>query len=218
MVLIGVSPFGSSRTAVLDLARRAADAGLAGLILGDGFVSTPTFPIWSGGIDCFVELAWLAGRVELPTYGIDAVVAPLRDPRALAKQASSLSAVTEGRCHLALTAGFWEEDARLFGFDFAERGARLDESIRALLAAWRGESFEGKFWKWYTPLPISPCHAVTPPELWLAGDRATMRRALRYGLAWQPTPLFPADMVTRAREYLDARRRRLEDPHADVGV
>src|SRR5207248_132821 len=84
---IGVSPFGESRGGVLDLARRAAEAGLDGLILGDGFVSTTSFPIWSGGVDCFVELSWLAGQVDMPTYGIDAIVAAARDPRVLAKQA-----------------------------------------------------------------------------------------------------------------------------------
>src|SRR5207245_1671716 len=109
-IQVGVSPFGSSRQAVLNLARRVADAGLDGLILGDGFVSTPSFPIWSGGVDCFVELAWLAGQVDVPTYGIDAIVLPCRDPRVVAKQAASLSAVTEGRSHIALAAGFWAED------------------------------------------------------------------------------------------------------------
>src|SRR5437868_9324609 len=117
-VQVGVSPFGSSRGVALDLAQRARDAGLDGLILGDGFVSTPSFPVWSGGVDCFVELAWLAGQVDIPAYGIDAIVAPARDPRVLAKQASSLQAVTGGRCHLALSPGYWAEDARLFGHSF----------------------------------------------------------------------------------------------------
>src|SRR5207237_10329971 len=99
---VAVSPFGSSRAGVLQLARRAAEVGLDGLILGDGFVSTPTFPIWSGGIDCFVELAWLAGKVDMRSYGIDASVAPLRDPRLLATQAASLSALTAGPRQVAL--------------------------------------------------------------------------------------------------------------------
>lgn len=206
---VGISPFGSSREVVLDLARRAAAAGLDGLVLGDGFVSTPSFPIWSGGIDCFVELAWLAGQVDMPTYGIDAVVLPCRDPRVLAKQAASLSAVTNGRCHIALTPGFWAEDAQLFGFDFAERGARLDEGLRALLAAWRGESFEGRFWAWQAPLPISPCHQIALPELWLSGAEATMRRAIRYGLAFEPTRMTPTEVESLAREYADAGGRDL---------
>jgi alkanesulfonate monooxygenase SsuD/methylene tetrahydromethanopterin reductase-like flavin-dependent oxidoreductase (luciferase family) len=202
-VEIGVSPFAASRHGALRLARLAADAGLDGLILGDGFVSTPSFPIWSGGLDCFVELGWLAGHVQVPSYGVDAIVLPARDPRILAKQACSLQAVTDADCHLALSAGFWAEDAALFGYDFGERGARLDEGIRALRAALGGEDFEGRFWSWRAPLPISPCHAIKPPELWLSGAAPTMRRALRYHLPWQPTRMSPAELEPLAREYRD---------------
>jgi alkanesulfonate monooxygenase SsuD/methylene tetrahydromethanopterin reductase-like flavin-dependent oxidoreductase (luciferase family) len=203
-VQVGVSPFGSSRESVLALARRAADSGLDGLILGDGFVSTPSFPVWSGGLDCFVELAWLAGHVDMPTYGIHAVVAPARDPRVLAKQASSLHAVAGGRTHLALSPGFWAVDAELFGYRSEERGARLDEGIRALVAAWKGVDFDGRFWSWHAPGPISPCHEVPMPELWLSGDEATMRRALRHGLAWQPTRMSPEEVAPLARQYTES--------------
>src|SRR5262252_2131932 len=200
-VQIGISPFAASREGVLGLARLAAEVGLDGLILGDGFVSTPSFPIWSGGLDCFVELGWLSGQVPMRSYGIDAIVLPARDPRILAKQACSLQAVTSAECHVALSAGFWAEDAPLFGYEFGQRGARLDEGIRALQAAFRGEDFEGRFWSWQAPLPISPCHAVEPPELWLSGAEATMRRALRYGLPWQPTRLSAAELEPLARQY-----------------
>lgn len=202
--LVGISPFGASREGVLRLARTAAECGLDGLILGDGFVSTPSFPIWSGGVDCFVELGWLAGQVELRTYGVDAIVLPARDPRVLAKQACSLQAVTGGRCHLALSAGFWAEDARLFGYSFEMRGARLDEGIRALVAAWRNDPFEGQFWSWASELPISPCHAIEPPELWLSGAEGTLRRAVKYGLPWQPSRMSPEEVAPLARKYFDA--------------
>jgi len=200
---VGISPFGSSREGVLQLARRAAAVGLDGLVLGDGFVSTPSFPIWSGGVDCFVELAWLAGQVQMPTYGIHAIVLPARDPRIAAKQACSLSAVTGGRFHVAVSAGYWAEDAHLFGYDFAERGKRLDEGIRALVAAWNGEDFEGRFWSWKSELPISPCHGTATPALWLSGAEASMQRALRYGLPWQPTRMSPAEVAPLAREYAE---------------
>src|SRR5579859_4256700 len=120
MVPIGVSPFGSTGKSVRRLAQRAVDAGLDGLILGDGMIGTPSFPIWSGGVDCFVELSWLAGQVDMASYGVDAIVSPARDPRVLAKQACSMNAVTGGRCHLALSAGYWPEDAGLFGYSFEE--------------------------------------------------------------------------------------------------
>ena len=202
-VQVGISPFAASRDGALRLARLAVEAGLDGLILGDGFVSTPSFPIWSGGLDCFVELGWLAGHVQVPTYGIDAIVLPARDPRLLAKQACSLQSVTEAECHLSLSAGFWAEDARLFGYSFEERGARLDEGVRALGAAFRGEAFEGQFWTWHTALAIPPCHATRPPELWLSGAEATMRRALRYRLPWQPTRMSAAELEPLTRKYYD---------------
>ena len=202
--LVGISPFGGSRASVLELARLAAACGLDGLTLGDGFVSTSSFPVWSGGIDCFIELAWLAGQVDMPTYGIDAIVAPARDPRVLVKQASSLQAVTGGRTHLALSAGFWPEDAQLFGYRFEERGARLDEAVGALIAAWKGVDFDGRFWSWQVAVPISPAHDVALPELWLSGGVATMRRALRHGLAWQPTGMTPEQLATLARQYADS--------------
>jgi alkanesulfonate monooxygenase SsuD/methylene tetrahydromethanopterin reductase-like flavin-dependent oxidoreductase (luciferase family) len=177
----------------LRLAQLAAEAGLDGLILGDGFVSTPSFPIWSGGVDCFVELAWLAGQVPMPTYGVDAIVLPARDPRVLAKQACSLAAIAGGGCHLSLSAGYWAEDAQLFGYEFSKRGARMDAGIQALLAAFHGQDF-----------PISPCHAQEPPELWLSGAKATMQRALRYGLAWQPSRMSPVEVAPLAHKYLDS--------------
>jgi alkanesulfonate monooxygenase SsuD/methylene tetrahydromethanopterin reductase-like flavin-dependent oxidoreductase (luciferase family) len=202
-VQIGVSPFGGSREGVLRLARLAAESGLDGLTLGDGFVSTSSFPVWSGGVDCFVELAWLAAQVDLPTYGIDAIVLPARDPRVLAKQICSLNAVTGGRSHVALSAGYWAEDAQLFGYSFEERGARLDEGVRALNAALNGDDFEGRYWSWRSELAISPCHATEPPELWLSGAAPTMRRALRYGLPWQPTRMSPGEVAPLAQRYLD---------------
>ena len=203
-VQVGVLPFGSSRDSVLALARRAAASGLDGLILGDGFVSTRSFPVWSGGVDCFVELAWLAGHVDMPSYGISGIVAPARDPRVVAKQACSLQAVTNGRSHLALSPGYWAQDAQLFGYTFEERGARLEEYIRALVAACNGQDFDGRFWSWRAPLPITPCDAIAPPELWLSGLEATMRRALRHGLAWQPTRMSPHQLAPLARRYTES--------------
>ena len=202
---VAVSPFGESRDGILRLARLASDVGMDGLALGDGFVSTPAFPIWSGGLDCFIELGWLAGQVEMASYGIEAIVLAARDPRVVAKQACTMSAITGGRFHLGVSAGYWAEDAALFAYDFGERGQRLDEGIRALVAAWRGEPFpDGKFWSWDASVPMSPCHAVQPPELWLAGGEGSMRRALRYGLAWQPSGLSPIEAAPLARRYFAA--------------
>jgi alkanesulfonate monooxygenase SsuD/methylene tetrahydromethanopterin reductase-like flavin-dependent oxidoreductase (luciferase family) len=204
---IAISPYAGTREEVRNLAQRVVDGGLDGLIIGDGLIGTSSFPIWSGGVDGYVQTAWLAGSFDVPTYGIEALVLPARDPRIAAKQASSLNAITEGRFHLAVAVGRWEHDAELFGYDFATRGTRLDEGIRALQSIWRGEhAFDGRFWSWACDAgTITPCTAVPAPELWLAGEgAAAIRRAVKYGLPWQPTRFIPQDLAPLAREYFDA--------------
>jgi alkanesulfonate monooxygenase SsuD/methylene tetrahydromethanopterin reductase-like flavin-dependent oxidoreductase (luciferase family) len=42
------------------------------------------------------------------------------------------------------------------------------------------------------------------PELWLAGEGpVTIRRAVKYGLPWQPTRFTPAELAPLAREYYE---------------
>jgi alkanesulfonate monooxygenase SsuD/methylene tetrahydromethanopterin reductase-like flavin-dependent oxidoreductase (luciferase family) len=205
-VPITVTPLGDNREQVCEIVQRAADAGLDGLAFGDGMIGTASYPIWKGGLDPFAELAWLAGRFDLPFYGIEGIVLPARDPRIAAKQASSLAAVTDGRFHLGVLVGRWRHDATLFGYDFDQRGARLDEGIRALQAIWRGEQeFDGRFWSWSCNAgTITPCTSVPPPELWLSGEgAAALRRAVKYHLPWQPTRFLPADLAPLAREYYE---------------
>ena len=66
---VGVSPFASTRSGVLALAARAVEGGIGMLWLGDGLLVNPDFPLWSGGLEPFTELAWLAGRFEGVTVG-----------------------------------------------------------------------------------------------------------------------------------------------------
>jgi alkanesulfonate monooxygenase SsuD/methylene tetrahydromethanopterin reductase-like flavin-dependent oxidoreductase (luciferase family) len=201
-----VSPYGGSREQVCQLAQRVVEAGLDGLSLGDGMIGTASYPVWQGGLDPFVEIAWLASRYELAHYGIEGIVLPDRDPRIAAKQASSLAAITEGRFHLGIVSGRWRHDATLFGYDFDKRGSRVDEGIRALLSIWRGEQeFSGRYWRWSCDAgTITPCTSVPAPELWLAGEgQATIGRCIKYHLPWMPTRFTPSDLAPLAREYFD---------------
>ncbi len=86
----------------------------------------------------------------------------------------------------------------------------MDEGIRALIAAFNGQDFQGRYWFWTMPMPISPCNAVDPPELWLSGAEATMRRAQRYGLAWEPSRMAPDEVPPLARAYFDGGGKSLE--------
>ncbi len=119
---IGVSPWGSSREGIIAVADAAAQAGLDEFWLGDGLLVVQDFPQWSGGMEPFVELAWLAGRHPEMGIGLGAAVLPLRDVLYVAKQAASLDQLTAGRFTLVVTPGIWEREFAYRGLSFKDRG------------------------------------------------------------------------------------------------
>ena len=72
--------------------------------------------------------------------------------------------------------------------------------------------FHGRFWSWEAAGTIRPCGAVDPPELLLAGQKATMKRAAKHGLTWQPSFLTPERLAPPAREFRDRGGTRLSVP------
>jgi alkanesulfonate monooxygenase SsuD/methylene tetrahydromethanopterin reductase-like flavin-dependent oxidoreductase (luciferase family) len=136
---IGVSPFGASRGEVLRLATAAIDGGITTLWLGDGLLDTTDFPLWSGGLESFTELAWLAGTLPKAALGCTAAVLPLRDPLWLAKQAATIDQLTEGRFTLVVTPGFWEREFAFRGLDFKTRGSLFEAGLDTLLGALAGQ-------------------------------------------------------------------------------
>jgi alkanesulfonate monooxygenase SsuD/methylene tetrahydromethanopterin reductase-like flavin-dependent oxidoreductase (luciferase family) len=208
MMRIGVSPFASTREAVLRLAELAVAGGLDTLWLGDGYVAGDDFPGWAGGMESMTELAWLAGRFPSARIGISAAILPLRDPRWLAKQANTLDNITDGRFVLAVAAGFWERDFDHRGVSYDARGQRFDAYLAALLAALGGEPFEGPPGDDRIDIPAGRL-APAPGDgrivpVWLAGAEATMRRALRAGLPFQSSRATPEELAPIARRWFDA--------------
>lgn len=201
---IGITPSASTREAALELAERAVAGGLDTLWLGDGYLDNRDFPMWAGGLENMTHLAWLAGRYPAARIGSSAAVLPLRDPAWLAKQAATLDQLTEGRFVLVVAPGFWATESQHRGQDFATRGTLFAEHLDALLAALRGEGFQGPSvhlpsWGRLSPVPFTP----GGPPVWLAGGDATMRRAVQRGLPFQASRATPDELAPLARRFHD---------------
>jgi len=178
------------------VADAAVSGGLSTFWLGDGLLGRPDFPPWSGGMEAFTELAWLAGRFTGCSVALGAAVLPLRDPLWMAKEAASLDHLTEGRFTLVLAAGNWPDEFAALGRDFDGRGAALESGVRTLQHLWSADAPEiGP-----SPRPLTP----GGPPLWLAGARATMRRAIRLGLPFQASRVGPEALAPTAKEWFDA--------------
>jgi alkanesulfonate monooxygenase SsuD/methylene tetrahydromethanopterin reductase-like flavin-dependent oxidoreductase (luciferase family) len=192
---IGISPWAADRSGVEKVAEAALSAGIDTFWLGDGLLGRPDFPPWSGGMESFGELAWLAGRFPGVSLGLGAAVLPLRDPLWVAKSAATLDQLTEGRFTLVLTPGNWPDEFAAMGRDFGRRGAALESGLSSLREIWSPDAGEGG----PSPRPWSP----GGPPVWLAGARATMLRAIRLSLPFQASRIGPSALGPTAREWFD---------------
>jgi alkanesulfonate monooxygenase SsuD/methylene tetrahydromethanopterin reductase-like flavin-dependent oxidoreductase (luciferase family) len=86
--------------------------------------------------DPFLALAAasaVTSRVRLATM---IVIAPLRNPVLLAKEAASLDALSGGRLTLGVAVGARQDDYETVGVDHRGRGRRLSEQLALVREAW----------------------------------------------------------------------------------
>jgi alkanesulfonate monooxygenase SsuD/methylene tetrahydromethanopterin reductase-like flavin-dependent oxidoreductase (luciferase family) len=201
---IGVSPFASSAAGIRRVAAAAVDGGIDTLWLGDGLLVVDAFPMWSGGLEPFVELSYFAGRHPGIRVGLGAAVLPLRDVLWLAKQAATLDQLTEGNFVLVVAPGFWEREFLYRDLSFRRRGRRFDELVGALRAAFAGDAYESESVTLPADGRLSPV-PFTPggPPLWYAGGPHTFDRAIRDGVPFQARPATPQALASTAAEWFD---------------
>ncbi len=142
-------------------------------------------------VDPYLEavsvMATLAGCTERIKFGMNAIVAPLRDPLVLAKQCATIDFLSNGRLLPMFGVGYpnaieWKTTNR----DASDRGARSSEIFQLLNMLWTQESvtFEGKFYQ-YRNVSVTPRPIQQPLPLWIGGNAdAALKRTARLGTGW----------------------------------
>lgn len=135
-----------------------------------------------GQWECFTLLAALAEATQQIQLGTLVACTPFRNPAMLAKIASALDEVSQGRFVLGLGAGWNEAEFKAFGYPFDHRVDRLEEAlqiIRPLLQKGKVD-FRGRY---HTALDCVnlPTRSLPGPLLMLgASGPRMMRLAARY--------------------------------------
>lgn len=155
--------------ALLDWARRADAGPFTTLGLLDRLVYDNPEPL--------VALAVLAGATTRVRVQTEVLLAPLREPALLAKQAATLDRLCRGRLVLGLGVGGRPDDHLASGTDLTTRGRRLDEQMALMRRLWSGQPYDDQVG------PIGPAPARHGgPEVLFGGFRpAALERVARWG-------------------------------------
>jgi alkanesulfonate monooxygenase SsuD/methylene tetrahydromethanopterin reductase-like flavin-dependent oxidoreductase (luciferase family) len=116
-------------------------------------------------------LAAVSARTSRIRLGTSSYLLPIRHPLLAAEQIATLDRLSGGRLILGLGRGFQAGMLEAFGVAQSDKRTRFEDSLQAMLAAWRGE-YVGEPKRL---LELSPRPQQTPhPPLWVAafGPRA----------------------------------------------
>ncbi|GAA4642728.1 TIGR03619 family F420-dependent LLM class oxidoreductase [Gordonia humi] len=181
------------------LAQAAEAAGFDGMTIPDSVAypeeSDATYPYTPDGnrefledkdfIETFIQAAALGAVTTTLRFLPFVLKLPIRPPVLVAKQASSVAALTNNRLSLGVGTSPWPEDYDMMGVDFARRGKRMDECMDIIRGLTSGGYFEfhGEFYD-VPRIKMSP--TPTEPVPLLVGGHAdrALRRAVIRGDGW----------------------------------
>jgi probable F420-dependent oxidoreductase len=171
------SPLPRTRGGWAEKARQIEDLGYSTLFLTDHF-STAFAPL--------VALMAAADATTRLRIGTLVIASDYRNPLVLAKEASTLDLLSDGRLELGLGAGWMAADYRMAGMAFDAVGvriARMEETARVLKCVLAGEptTFSGEHVRVEAPAGLATARQRPHPPLLIAGGgRKVLSAAARH--------------------------------------
>ena len=193
-------------------------AGVDSVWQSDRLISSDNY------LESLSALASLAGCTEKIKFGMNAIVAPLRDPLVLAKQCATIDYLSGGRLLPMFGVGYpkaaeWEATGR----SSDHRGSKANEMFQLLSRLWSEESvtFEGKYYQ-YKNATIAPRPVQQPLPLWIGGSsNAAINRTGVLGSGWIGGITSPED-VKRVISGIKAKAkevgRAIDDDHYGTSI
>ena len=231
--------FGPDLGAVKEFAQAVESLGYDHLRVGDHVLgaNSASRPDWTGPYDHtdlwhepLVLFGYLAGITQSLELVTSIVILPQRQTVLVAKQASAVDFLSNGRLRLGIGIGWNEVEYEALGEDFRDRGPRSEEQMEVMRALWTRElvTFEGR-WHKITDAGLNPMPVQRPIPIWIGGgpgsvgsysssasDRVIRRIATKAD-GWFPMAGFPAEagpLIARLHEHM---RQADRDPD-EVGI
>jgi probable F420-dependent oxidoreductase len=187
----------ASAAAVTRAARHAEELGFAGVWVSDHTVHPAAQDYPSPWLyDPLVTLTWAAAVTTTVGLGTSVLVVPQHNPLELGNALASLDNLSGGRLTVGVGVGWSAAEFAALGYDFADRGARTDETLRVWRTIWRDDpaSFAGDHVR-FDDLRVLPKPAGAIP-VWVggSGERA-WRRGVELGDGFQLIGVTPEQAV-----------------------
>jgi probable F420-dependent oxidoreductase len=173
-----------------ELAVAAERAGFEGFALTEHPAPNAKW-LAAGGhqtLDPFVALggaATVTSKIQLLTY---LAVLPYRNPLLLAKAATTVDRLSNGRFILGVGTGYLKAEYAALGVDFEERLALFDEALEVLPLHWSGKPFDytGRHFQ-AKGIQAMPKPLRNPIPIWIGGNsKASRRRVAEKAQGWMP--------------------------------
>jgi probable F420-dependent oxidoreductase len=190
----------------LTIAKKAEQLGYDSVWVSDHFVSPSGRPC---GLEAWTVLSALAcstNKIRLGTY---VLCNQFRHPSMLAKMASTLDNISNGRLELGIGAGWLRNEHIAFGFEWKKhsaRVARLEETVEIIKQLWTKNhvSYDGKYFQLKNATLEPKTFQKPHPPLWIGGNSEAIREVVaKLGDGWIPVLPMPkqiADGVVRIKE------------------
>jgi len=150
----------------LAIARTCERLGFEALLTSDHYLSVVTTEE-PGSNDAWTLLGALAVSTERLRLGTMVSPVTFRLPAVLAKAATTVDRISDGRVELGMGAGWWDQEHRTHGIPFPsapERFEMLEEQLEIVHGLWSEDlfSFEGRFYALeecrFLPKPVQRPH------------------------------------------------------------
>jgi len=199
----------------LTIAKEAERLGYDSVWVSDHLIS-PVGRFY--GLEAWTVLSALASATHKIRLGTYVLCNQFRHPSLLAKMASTLDNITEGRLEFGIGAGWFKKEHVAFGFKWRKHSTRIErlrESIEIIKKLWTEKcvSYDGKYFQLkdarLEPKPVQKPH----PPIWVGGNSEAVRKVVaELGDGWIPVLPTPKQLVSGISQIRETRKHAGRDP------